>query len=191
MTPELETRLRQVFPTGHISEPDPSACDYRQAMLAQERIRLALILLRADIGQGETWNGNPHIALFHIGTNDEQWTWWKDLPDDGKHAHIKKTGRPIVHLALKVSAIANVFELGYWVGTLADGGTRLNYEIELIAPTPEWEFIESAVRTACRDAGLRELLEVEDAEPVRFLSESGELWCTLGNALLKANFLNS
>jgi hypothetical protein len=191
MTPELETRLRQVFPTGHISEPDPSACDYRQAMLAQERIRLALIMLRADIGQAETWNGNPHIALFHIGMNDEPWAWWKDLPDDGKHAHIKKTGKPMVHIGLKVSAITNVFELGFWIGTLEDGGTRLSYKAESLAPTHEWAFIEVAVRTACRDAGLRELLEVEDTEPVRFLSEAGKLWCTLGAALLKPNFLNS
>lgn len=184
MTPELEARLKAVYPSGERDQINVDACDYSAAERAHGRITFALIMLLATIDEGETLSDSPHVATFHVSQAGEAWQEWRALPIDGMIQRLQAMDHPMVHLKLKVSAIWPAFEVSYLVASLQDNGLRVAYESTVEPPTADWAFIDAAVRSACRDAGLRELHWIEDEEPVAFLKETGALWCTLGDALL-------
>lgn len=158
MRPELHDRLKAVFASGRVYEPDESAFlddDYEKSII--------LAVKRMAEGTAIRFDGNlafPQDRAFHLGFTEEaglkSQAWITHLQDPQRLEWIREHGRPFPILWLRISRIFPAFYHFYNLWTPRGETGYLDAMTTVEPPSNEWRvFCEQMEQELTKDGFIR------------------------------------
>lgn len=171
MKPELYDRLKAVYPSGRIYEPDESAFfddDYEETIVSAVK--------RMAGGTAIRFDGNiafPQDRAFQLGFTEEaglkSQVWITHLQDPQRLEWIREHGRPFPILWLRISRIFPAFYHFYNIWTPRGETGHLDAMSTVEPPSDEWRVFHGRMESELTKDGLIRLSGDEANEAVDFI----------------------
>lgn len=184
MRPELYDRLKAVYSSGRIYEPDESAFlgdDYEAVIVSAVK--------RMAEGTAIRFDGNiafPQDRAFQLGftevANVNSQEWITHFPDSKKLDWIREHGRPFPILWLRISRIYPAFYHFYNLWTPRGETGFLDAEIAELPPLDEWRVFHQQMERELTQDGFICLSDDEAKETTDFIFDE-EYYDETGNEL--------
>ena len=171
MKPELLDRLKTVYSSGRIYEPDESAFlddDYEATIVSAVK--------RMAEGTAIRFDGNiafPQDRAFQLGFTEEaglkSQVWITHLQDPKRLEWIREHGRPFPILWLRISRIYPAFYHFYNLWTPGEEAGRLDAMTTVEPLSEEWQAFHSRMESELAKDGIVRLGGDEAAETTDFI----------------------
>ena len=181
MTPELEQRLRAVYPHGYLEAPDLRLYDDRHPAALRALLNERLAPWRMGVDSDSSVFDNERVTTLPLGFFAADHQMWKDHhhPPATWPQRLAETGQPGVVAFLKLCTLYPVWHVNFNRWTFhdpaipADERRPLDFAWmdEAEAPAP-WPDVLAAVSACCATLGLERMSRAELDEPVPFVTRS-------------------